>query len=303
MCYFNHPKRYNMGNTLTYEYVKTYIEGIGYKLLSTEYTHSKHKLSFQCRVSHTFSMKFNDFQQGQRCPLCSCHAKLTYKHVENQIKQNGYTLLSKEYNNMLIPLLIKCPKGHQFKMRYGNFTQGQKCPVCFGTPKHTYRYIKEYFEKEKYILLSTEYTNALTKMDVQCPKNHIYRVSFNGFQYGYRCSKCAVEEGGSIPEKEILSYIQTSYKGTVIPNDRKTIYNHFTKKWLELDIYLPELKKAIEYGSRYYHRNDITKWRDEIKKKRCKKLGIDLLVLWYEEWDKDYSMIDNFINERIGVEI
>ena len=76
-------------------------------------------------------------------------------------------------------------------------------------------------------------------------------MSFNGFKYGYRCVKCAIEDGGSTPEKEILSYIKEHYNGVIIPNDRETIYNYWTKKWLELDIYLPELKKAIEYNGEY----------------------------------------------------
>lgn len=59
-----------MGNKLTYEFVKYFIEQEGYKLLSTEYVSVKTKLDIQCCNGHLFNMKFNNFQQGQRCPIC-----------------------------------------------------------------------------------------------------------------------------------------------------------------------------------------------------------------------------------------
>ena len=42
--------------------------------------------------------------------------KLTYNEVKKFIEGLGYELLSKEYINSKTKLLIKCDKGHEFKM-------------------------------------------------------------------------------------------------------------------------------------------------------------------------------------------
>jgi hypothetical protein len=283
---------------LTIEKVKNYVESVdGYKLISTKYDNSKTKLTLQCPKGHIFQMRYNDFQQGQRCPKCSCKCKFTYEYVKECIESRGYTLLSHEYTKNTDKLHVRCDKGHLVDIKFSTFKVGQRCRICAGNQRHSYEYVKEYIEKEGYILISTRYINALKKIKIKCPRGHIFQMSFNGFKYGYRCVKCAIEDGGSTPEKEILSYIKEHYNGVIIPNDRETIYNYWTKKWLELDIYLPELKKAIEYNGEYYHKSDNAKWLDMIKKKRCRQLGIDLLIINDNEWmiNKDFSIIDNFI--------
>ncbi len=66
-----------------------------------------------------------------------------------------------------------------------------------------------------------------------------------------------------------------------------------TGKTLELDIFIPKLKLAIEYNGKqhyfdvYNNRKDFLKLkeRDKIKKDRCKKNDIKLIIIKYNEWD------------------
>lgn len=80
----------------------------------------------------------------------------------------------------------------------------------------------------------------------------------------------------------LLKKLNVSY----IRNDNNTIINSKTKRFLELDFYLPELKFAVEInGSTHY--NPVygeealaaTKSRDSQKRKKCKELGIILRVI------------------------
>ena len=48
-------------------------------------------------------------------------------------------------------------------------------------------------------------------------------------------------------EKDIVNYIQTFYNGIILENKRKIIYPK------ELDIYIPDLKLAVEYNGNWYH--------------------------------------------------
>src|SRR6056297_2574443 len=54
-----------------------------------------------------------------------------------------------------------------------------------------YKEIQNYIESNnRYKLLSEEYKNNKTKLEIQCFKGHIFYMSFNAFQSGQRCPIC-----------------------------------------------------------------------------------------------------------------
>jgi len=61
---------------LTYQHVKNVIETEGYGLLSKEYKGNGSKLIIQCPEGHKYTVTFNAFQQGCRCPICDVNRKL-----------------------------------------------------------------------------------------------------------------------------------------------------------------------------------------------------------------------------------
>ena len=97
----------------------------------------------------------------------------------------------------------------------------------------------------------------------------------------------------SYGEKEVLSYISSIYDGVILENDRSVIHPY------ELDIYLPDLRLAVEYNGDYWHANPKYYSEDhiigevsakEVRKKDkqkincCIKAGIELLVIWEDDW-------------------
>jgi cytochrome c-type biogenesis protein CcmH/NrfF len=121
---------------LIYEYIKEFIENTGYMLLSEYYINSAVKLDIMCDNGHVYNVRFNDFQQGRRCPVCKKmnignRCRLLYDKVKQFIEDEEYMLLSTEYKNALTKLDIMCSKGHTFEMRYNDFQQGQRCPICY----------------------------------------------------------------------------------------------------------------------------------------------------------------------------
>lgn len=57
--------------------------------------------------------------------------------------------------------------------------------------KLTFEYVQDFIEKEGYKLISEEYVNSRSYLDVMCPEGHLYKVKFNVFQSGSRCPKCS----------------------------------------------------------------------------------------------------------------
>ena len=149
--------------------------------------------------------------------------------------------------------------------------------------KFVYEYIKEQIESvEGYKLLSETYINSSSKLKMQCPKGHIFEIKYNDFQQGQRCPLCSNRT--SKGEKEVLQIVKKFTDEMIIENDRTQITNSLTGRNLELDIWIPSLKKAIEYNGKYWHSNDLIKDRDKEKLKQCKEKGIKLLVINDEDW-------------------
>ena len=112
----------------------------------------------------------------------------------------------------------------------------------------------------------------------------------------------------SCGEKEVLSYVSSIYDGVILENDRTII------KPKELDIYLPELHLAIEYNGDYWHANPKyysedhiigevpakTVWKEDRQKiNRCIKAGIELLVIWEDDWTNRREQVQFELNNII----
>jgi very-short-patch-repair endonuclease/rubredoxin len=116
-------------NIGTYNGVKDFVENQGYILLSNVYLNSKTKLLIQCPKQHQYQVKWNDFQQGYRCPYCYGNHKRSTEEVGQYVQEQKYKLLS-EYKNALSKIILQCPQEHQFLMSWNSFQQGQRCPQC-----------------------------------------------------------------------------------------------------------------------------------------------------------------------------
>lgn len=95
-------------------------------------------------------------------------------------------------------------------------------------------------------------------------------------------------------EHQVKEFVISIYPN-VIPNDRTKI------KPKELDLYFPELNKAIECNGEYWHQDEQ---KEEDKLEACKKVNIELLVIWQKEWDdfreETKTKIKEFIEKKKG---
>jgi len=294
-------------NKLAIWYVRGRIKRKNYILLSNEYINNATKIKIKCPNNHIFEMTYNNFKSGHRCPICSRKkaadsVRLTYTQVKNQIESiPGYDLLSKYYINNRTKLHIKCHVGHDFLMSYNGIQSGHRCPLCKNektkemnkNKKYTYDFKKNYIESfEGHKLIEGGCGNNSERMKIECPDGHIFEITFANFKQGSRCPIVRRSKA----EKEITNYIRSIYFGDVRENDRTQITNPLTKRKLELDIWLPELNKAIEYNGTFYHKN--RDHIDAIKRNKCEEKGIDLLVIGENKWNGDFDIINNFIHRR-----
>lgn len=95
---------------------------------------------------------------------------------------------------------------------------------------------------------------------------------------GSGCPKCT--NHSSKPESDIIDFIKTFYNGEIINNTRNIISP------LELDIYIPEYKIAIEYNGLKWHSEEFNKDKNYhlVKLNKCNELGINLIQIFEDEY-------------------
>jgi len=122
-----------MYKKFTISYVKEFASKSGYECLSNNYVNTFSKLKFRCPMNHLFSMEFNEFKRGCRCPYCYEKTRRnTINDVKKYIKQFGYLCLTKKEGYILSydKLKFKCSLGHVYESRWDHFKQGSRCPIC-----------------------------------------------------------------------------------------------------------------------------------------------------------------------------
>jgi len=179
-----------MGKKLTIEYVRGKIEEIKYRLLSNVYVNSKHKLKIKCDKGHEYLSTWGNFHNGRRCPKCFGTPKKTIEEIRSYIESKGYKLLSNVYINAFDKLLLRCSRGHEYKVIWNNFQQGQGgCPECDPSRKKTIEEVRAYIENMGYKLLSNEYVNNKTELLIRCPDGHEFYTNWEYFSSDRRCSE------------------------------------------------------------------------------------------------------------------
>ncbi len=98
------------------------------------------------------------------------------------------------------------------------------------------------------------------------PCGHEWKASISGRTSGDKCPICNNERKTSFPEQALFYYI-SRYFDDAINSDTDTI-------GMELDIYIPSLKTAIEYDGVAWHGDNR---REIVKNEKCKQHRIKLI--------------------------
>jgi hypothetical protein len=104
------------------------------------------------------------------------------------------------------------------------------------------------------------------------------------------CSNCKNMYNSSKTEQEISKFISTFYTGKCIRNTRYVITP------LELDLYYPEKKIAIEFNGDYWHSEEFkSKDYHYNKFKACLDKGVILVSIFEYEWNYRKEVIKQYL--------
>jgi hypothetical protein len=182
---------------LTIEFIRAEFKKEDYILLTKIYKNSSQKLNYICSRGHKHSIVWGSWQQGHRCPYCCDNVKPTIEFIRKQFEKEECQLLTTEYRNNRQKLNYVCSNGHKCNVSWNNWQQGKRCRKCFiiGVGKklrHDIEFIRTEFEKEGYVLLTTEYENCNQKLDYICTKGHKHSIRWSHWNSGHRCYICGI---------------------------------------------------------------------------------------------------------------
>jgi len=159
--------------------------------------------------------------------------------------------------------------------------------------------IKNFVEKRGYTLSSDNY-DPNGKICLICPKGHAYNTStFYNFKRGRKCPECS-SKGTSEVEREILKWVQKIFANA---NKEKLYYDSKnSKKYLELDVYIPEIKLGIEYNGLIWHCEKYKKnYNFHLNKTfLANENGIRLIHIFGDEWRDRSNQIKNYLLSVMG---
>ncbi|QDJ97824.1 hypothetical protein PALS2_199 [Staphylococcus phage PALS_2] len=285
-----------------------------YSLLS-EYKDTKEKVKMKHnKCGKIFEATPNRLLSGDKCPHCAGNIKKTIDDIFENFKSkmnNGddYELIKddlyNEYANIDSFVHIrhkKCNNIFKKRARYMSRTKPSKCPHCAGNIQKTNEDFSSFVSNitnGEYELIS-EYVNTHENVKMKHNKcGNVYLIRPTNFiSHNHRCPKCSSSRMFSNKEKEVLDFIKSFYKGEIVENERKLLKNN-----KEIDIYLPELKIAIEFNGLYWHSearlNNAKKYHYE-KMKECEEKNIRLITLFENEWDFKKDIVKSKIKHILG---
>jgi hypothetical protein len=292
---------------------KTNIERYGF-IAPAQNKEIQNKMKKTCKENHGVENYFqltdkikqhNIDKYGVACPS-------TLDSVKDKAKKTNMERYGVEFAQQNED--IKKKRSNTNKKKYGNIcsAQGKEIQEVISQKKK-----ETYFNK---VIGSEKFTNIVIPLfSLEEYKKNI-DISGSIIYYPWQCKVCNTKfedyvANGNIPrcptcyppsvqgkeEKELLAWIKEILPDTeIIQNTRRLI------KPLEIDIYLPEYKLAIEMNELYWHSELTTKGvRDSQyhlnKLSSCKELGISLIHIFDFEWINKKQIIKSILKSKLGL--
>lgn len=267
------------------------------------YTKTDEPVTIICKTcGRVCTPKARKHMAGQGCKSCAGRKTPNLGREEFIRRANAkhgegtYDYSKVEYVNEKTPVCIICPKHGEFMQAPENHLNGQGCKKCYQEGKFLSR--EEVLKRcndvhgDFYDYSLVEYKGYSEKVDIICPKHGVFSQSMADHLYGKGCPKCVHHI--SSQEMECFEFVK-AICGDAEQSNRNMLDG------LELDIYVPSHKVAIEINGIWWHcdqRRGIkyhhNKWL------ACKEKGIRLIQITDWEWENKKDNFKTLIKQALG---
>lgn len=273
-------------------------------VLSNEYKNAKTKLEFYCKkCKHIWLSNFNNLKNNKHgCPKCAGNLKLNIQDIKKRIPDNIVVKFNEITNVNEIKEFQCLVCDHKWKTTVSSLINSKtKCPECSKKNKTqknrlTINDIKKNIKSLHHgaSVISNEYENNLTKLDLVCEKGHKFQTDWANIQRGNWCRKCSNKT--SSVEMDVVKFIENNNL-EFEQNVRNII------KPYEIDIYLPKHRLGIEIHGLVWHSEKFNKDKSKHQKKHTlsKENNIKLLQFWDSEWNNKKDLVKSMILAKLNI--
>lgn len=232
--------------------------------------------------------------KGHGCPKCARVKQKTHaEFVEELQSQRDDVVLIGRYVKALEKAKFRCLKcGHEWNVTPAHILSGRGCPACALSRRGaSQRLTMELFLERLHeidpnlvVRKGVEYRNNRTRMPLRFKAcGYEYEITPHDVLHSRGCPNCHRACTSFLEQFIYHSFVRVLGESKVLSRDKTAI-------GAELDIYIPELKAAIEPGSWYWHKNLVA--RDRKKHRICNEKGIKLVTI-YDHYDNETLPFDN----------
>ena len=283
--------------------IKTFCDKTDLTILSNLNSIKKSSTYFKvkCTKGHISKTCWKSLQQGKGCPTCNKITKIPYDYIKKLVEEKGGILLTPVYKNKDSYLKIRCKKCfYEFKITYRNIRNNHWCPKCAGKVSPTHEELQEAASQVEGVCCNPlDYKNNKTKLKWKCKKGHTFFMRWNGVQGGTWCPICAGKESrAELKIKEFVDSLGLKCSKELLKN-----IGISTKSRMDVDLYIPEKKVAIEYNGLVWHSTRFNKDKKKAmrKFKLCQQAGIKLITIFEDEWLNKPDIIKSIIQHKLGL--
>lgn len=286
---------------------------------------------FVCPEGHSFQSSPNILDRrrnsvGFGCPECYRLYKLNtynlasryptiYKYWDDRNPEDPADVMSDpEGINSDILYWVHCDFGHVYKQSACKIGKSfnkdgiKRCPVCSGQflqsgvndLKTLMPKVAECWDYERNTFLPEDYAPFSHKPAwfkcVVCGRSVYYKsINDRSKSAGY-CKDCASKFNQSLTEKELINYVTSL--GFEVKTDKTLGDMHY-----KYDMYIAEMGLLIEYNGVYYHSEAVhtDKMRHYKKYAEAKNAGLDLFVIWEDDYKRNPDLIKRMLRNRLNV--
>lgn len=280
--------------------------------LVSDYIDTQHKVKIKCNIcKNEWEVRPNAFSGS--CKFCNREKR---KKNNFSIMYPGFTLKEKNNREMTIQCnkcktVFKrirfrgvCPECNK-ELIHKHRSEGQKNKIkstsCYDKLSLEEYKRRLYSRRDDLEVISDTYSGSHKNLKFRCTKcNREFEYPAYYAIVGKECPYCYTKSKPryvSNLEDEVANYIKSIYNGKIIRNTTFPIYK-------ELDIYIPDMKVAIEVNGTYWHSHLFKSKSYHIdKSKRCEAQGIRLIHVWEYEWfnERQRPILENIIKNALGL--
>ena len=269
----------------------------------SKYENAKTRIKCKCKIDgHVWTATANNLLRGYGCPVCGGRMKMTHdEFVERLSIVNPDIEILGKYVNSKTPILCRCKiDGNEWEGIPSALLAGRKCMVCAGKIKKTHeQFLEELYLVNPNIIVLGEYINYDTPILCKCKiDGNEWCASPNNLLSYKGCPRCKKSQG----ERRIENYL-------IANNIKYETYAKFPNlvgvgnKPLSYDFYITNFNMLIEVQGRQHRMPidifggeeafQIQQEHDRRKREYAKSNGIELLEIWYDEFDKISEILES----------